>query len=448
MPYNTRRKSLSLPSLGIHLPTASRAHRSNSKSTPNAEILPPPPKRVKRSHDDDNPTPISSPISKPASPKQEDVDHRPQSRRGPAEHTPPPSPGDVEFVPKIDTDGIKDDIVIAVIEQLEKTGNRPHLIRELATVLAATNDSVAQYVHPLNPLHTCITNASFLLHSSANPAALLSSRLSLYLKRPWTALAPCPLAKELIPVHPRKVFFYLTTSPHQALPENSDDIITPSINDVVKRLTPSVSDASIHEDDIDIDFHDRSRLSPSPEIDLSSHELDNDLPMGPPTPGESFSGRSSLTRDGTVDRRMPRNRAPTPPLEADEKGFTETATAVRARGMSLHELAVKVSIEASEEQGFDDEPVEETPEMTRRKDQELGYELFGHTRMELSVPSQTILTSSPMMQPRHVSGVETVVKKAEIINQQEDVEMGEGSWELDSPENVELDELDGMFSGF
>jgi hypothetical protein len=169
-------------------------------------------------------------------------------------------------------------------------------------------------------------------------------------------LSPCPLAKELIPVHPRKVFFYLTTSPHQALPENSDDIIAPSINDV-KRLTPSVSDPSVHEDDIDIDidFHDRSRLSPSPEIDLSSPELDDSLPMGPPTPGESFSGRSSLTRDGTVDRRTPRNRAPTPPLEADEKGFTETATAVRARGMSLHEPIVEASIEVEEEEDMHDE---------------------------------------------------------------------------------------------
>jgi hypothetical protein len=446
MPYNTRRKSLSLPSLGIHLPNASRAHRSNSKSTPSAEILPPPPKRVKRSHGDDHPSPISSPISKPASPKLEGVDHPPQSRRGPAEHTPPPSPGDVPCVPKIDTEGIKDDIVIAVIEQLEKTGNRPHLIRELATVLAATNDSVAQYVAPFCPLHSCSTNASILLNRSANPAALLSSRLSLYLKRPWTALSPCPLAKELIPVHPRKVFFYLTTSPHQPLPENSDDIITPSINDV-KRLTPSVSDASIHGDDIDIDFHGRSRLSPSPEIDLSSPELDDDHPMGPPTPGESFSGRSSMSRDGTVDRRMPRNRAPTPPLEADEKGFTETATAVRARGMSLHEPAVKVSVEGSDEQDMADEPVEETPEVTHRKDQELGYELFGHSHRSLEVPSQSTLTSSPMIHPRDVSVVEAV-KKVDNAHQQEDVEMGEGSWELDSPENVELDELDGMFSGF
>jgi len=44
----------------------------------------------------------------------------------------------------VDIDGINDDIVIAVIEQLEKTGNRPHLIKDLATLLASTNSSIAQ----------------------------------------------------------------------------------------------------------------------------------------------------------------------------------------------------------------------------------------------------------------------------------------------------------------
>ena len=209
-----------------------------------------------------------------------------------------------------------------------------------------------------------------------------------------------------------------------------------------------MSDASVPDDDIDVDFPDRSRLSPSPEIDLSSPELDDDLPMGPPTPGESFSGRSSLTRDGTVDRRTPRHRAPTPPLEADEKGFTETATAVRACRKSLHEPALAASVEAADEQDMEDEPAEETPEMTRRKDQELGYELFGHNRMELSVPDQRVPAGSPLMQPRHLSGPETAMKKIDLGGQQEDIAMGEGSWELDSPENVELDELDGMFSGF
>jgi hypothetical protein len=441
MPYNTRRKSLSLPSLGIQLPHGSRAHRSNSKSTPAAETLPPPTKRVKRSHDDDAVVAPSPPASKPPSPRLPGLGIRPKSRRGGAENTPPPSPGDAQLIPQIDTQGINDDIVIAVIEQLEKTGNRPHLIRELATVLAATNDSVAQYVSS-NHAPTTLTNAGILLLSSANPAALLSSRLSLYLKRPWTALAPCPLAKELIPVHPRKVYFFLTNSPRQALPANSDDIISPTVADV-KRLTPSVSDPSVDQDDIDVDMVERARMSPSPEIDLTSPHLEElHLPTGPPTPGESFNGRSSLARDGTMDHRMSSNRAPSPPLEADEKGFTETATAVRERGMSLHESTVHESVEARADEVDIDAGVEDTPEMMHRKDQELGYELFGHAHS-----GQIGLTSSPMVQPRN-GPAPAATRKSNLAVQQEDVEMEETSWDLDSPENVALDELDGMFLGF
>lgn len=47
--------------------------------------------------------------------------------------------------PKIDTEGINDDIVVAVIHQLENTGNRPHLVKELAAVLVTLNDNVAKY---------------------------------------------------------------------------------------------------------------------------------------------------------------------------------------------------------------------------------------------------------------------------------------------------------------
>jgi hypothetical protein len=447
MPYNTRRKSLSLPSLGIHLPSASRAHRSLSKSTPTTETVPPPSKRVKRSHNESSPiSPVSSPGANVTSPI-DNTATRPKSRRGGLEHTPPPSPGDLHFDNKIDTEGINDDIVIAVIEQLEKTGNRPHLIKELATVLASTNDSVAQYV-PSSHHEQNITDPLSRIRSSANPAALLSSRLSLYLKRPWTALAPCPLAKELIPVHPRKVFFYLTTTPHQKLPDSSDDIIAPVTNDV-KRLTPSVS-PSVNHDDLDTETLERMRMSPSPEVDLSSPDFDEDHPMSPPTPGESFSGRSSLTRDGSdSEHRTSQQRAPSPPLEADEKGFTETATAVRARGMSLNEQPIHNSVEVVVEQANNQhmDIVEETAEMTHKRDQELGYELFGHAHTALARTNQTALLSSPMIvaKDNHTAEMKKVTALVTDIGLQ-DVEMI--NWELRSPENVELDELDGMFSGF
>ncbi len=60
------------------------------------------------------------------------------------EHTPPPSPEadmEVDSVEcenkgeEIDMAAINDDIVEAVVVQLLKTGNRPHLVKELAGVL-------------------------------------------------------------------------------------------------------------------------------------------------------------------------------------------------------------------------------------------------------------------------------------------------------------------------
>jgi hypothetical protein len=74
------------------------------------------------------------------------------------ENTPPPSPtraiseemADADEAHKIDLESIKDDIVEAVVVQLQSTGNRPHLIKELATVLAQSLTSVQQYVIPLS----------------------------------------------------------------------------------------------------------------------------------------------------------------------------------------------------------------------------------------------------------------------------------------------------------
>ncbi|PGH32597.1 hypothetical protein GX50_04633 [[Emmonsia] crescens] len=332
MPYNTRRKSLSLPSLGIHLPTASRSHRSPTtpKNPSTSDTQQPPSKKVKRSHDSASRSPLSvSSESQESNSQKDKVDGSSQKRErgaGTYEHTPPPSPGDAGLVTKIDTDGINDDIVVAVIEQLEKTGNRPHLIKELATVLSNTNDTVA---------------------NSANAAALLSSRLSLYLKRPWTALSPCPVAKELIPVHPRKVFFYLTTSPHQTLPEASDGIQTPRTGS--KRITPSVSDPSIDPDDADEELaRERARLSPSPEVDLSAPEFDDEdgvelnghsAPGGPHTSNRNYGVRGNLSN--IHNHRLSYNhRSISPPLEGDEKEFTQTASSVRER-TSSEEVAAR-----------------------------------------------------------------------------------------------------------
>lgn len=70
------------------------------------------------------------------------------------EQTPPPSPkaipsiemADAAEPTPIDLDSINDDIVEAVIVQLQATANRPHLVKELATVLGQSLTSVQQYV--------------------------------------------------------------------------------------------------------------------------------------------------------------------------------------------------------------------------------------------------------------------------------------------------------------
>jgi hypothetical protein len=132
MPYNTRRKSLSLPSLGIQLPNSTRRSPSISKVHTDEQ----PTKKVKRSHGSTSLSP------EPSDPKT----IARAGRHGLFEITPPPAPMDGVPAPKIDTEGINDDIVVAVINQLEKTGNRPHLVKELAAVLVTLNVNVAKYV--------------------------------------------------------------------------------------------------------------------------------------------------------------------------------------------------------------------------------------------------------------------------------------------------------------
>jgi hypothetical protein len=128
MPYNTRRKSLSLPSLGIHLPVTNAARAAARLSPPSAAsgTENPPNKKIKRSHEE-------SPSMSPP-PKRTTIKY---------EHTPPPSPEadtpelDEEVKPReIDLDSIHDEIVEGVIVQLQKTGNRPHLVKELAAILS------------------------------------------------------------------------------------------------------------------------------------------------------------------------------------------------------------------------------------------------------------------------------------------------------------------------
>ena len=97
-------------------------------------------KRLKRTHSESEESDQELPVAPVAKKRSNTVKF---------DHTPPPSPpparrASVEMEDadddeleknKIDFASINDEIVEAVIDQLQKTGNRPHLVKELAAVL-------------------------------------------------------------------------------------------------------------------------------------------------------------------------------------------------------------------------------------------------------------------------------------------------------------------------
>jgi len=134
MGYNTRKKSFSLESLGIHVPVTHAERAAARLTPPSGPAENPPSKKIKRSHDE---SPAMSPPLKRDPIKYE-------------ENTPPPSPGaevdddDVKAPRQISLEGINDEIVEGVIVQLQKTANRPHLVKELAAILSAKVKIVEQ----------------------------------------------------------------------------------------------------------------------------------------------------------------------------------------------------------------------------------------------------------------------------------------------------------------
>lgn len=251
------------------------------------------------------------------------------------------------------------------------------------------------------------------LYRSANPSAIISSRLSSYLKRQWTALAPCPLAKELETVHPRRTYFYLTTYPHQPIPD-------PANNPFLQQraiISPSISSAASRSDEADAER--RRELSPSPEVDLSSPEFEDDDMVSPPTPTGSFSGHIEPVRN---------NRATSPPLEKDEKEFTQTARGMQKRSLSRDAKTSSVPSEM-------DHP-------TKNIDSDA---LFGEGR-HLVISSTAVFISSPAMKPS--LSLNTLKRGFEEVNDLWGRVETSMEWDMRSPENIELEELDDMFDDF
>ncbi|KAI4626277.1 uncharacterized protein J4E87_004778 [Alternaria ethzedia] len=401
MPYNTRRKSLSLPSLGIQLPGGPRSARSPPSTSDGQHAA----KKQKRSHSGS----LSSALPSPSRPAALRLDEQRPKSSGRVADTPPPSPGGESGTTKIDTQGIDDEIVVGVIEQLQKTGNRPHLLKELALVLS-----------PIIPI----------VESSANPAAIISSRLATYLKRNWTALSRCPLDKKLVGTHPKRVYYFLSTCPHQPIPaDGTSTAMAPRI------VTPSLSSATSEEEDADA--RSRGRMSPSPELDLSDYDSHDSDP---------FSKQSHLPTTANISHNR---RAQSPPLEKDEREFTQTASFLQQRRMSQEaerERSASASAEPTQKSDVKMEEVavsvEETVESAAQKDSEAAAALFG--QMDQLMTFQSALSpSSPALKPvLHIEMPPPSLKRKSIKLELDD------DWIMKSPELIDLDELDDLFGGY
>lgn len=215
-------------------------------------------------------------------------------------------------------------------------------------------------------------------------------------------------------------------------------------------------------------------MSPSPEVDLSppSFEDDEDEMLdsssgGPPTPSGSFSSRSSMAVDSSSssssEHRLAHNhRATSPPLEGDEREFTQTASSVRERGLTRGnpDSATK---EANAEAEMPDVVVEESPEVLHSRD---AASLFGPKHDSLLDQNHIMVGSSPLvktrdlhhldtktdqLQQQHPSATNSSVHTTEYLSSKlsSDVEMMfMSSWDMQSPEAIELHELDDLLGCF
>ncbi|KAF2021548.1 hypothetical protein BU24DRAFT_22462 [Aaosphaeria arxii CBS 175.79] len=417
MPYNTRRKSLSLPSLGIALPGRPLA-RSPPATTIDSQHQQPPQKKVKRTHsitsNTSNTSAADSQSNKSTSLRIDE--HRPKSS-GRVADTPPPSPGGESGQRKIDTQGIDDTIVVGVIEQLEKTGNRPHLLKELAAILSTTIP---------------------IVESSANPAAIISSRLATYLKRSWTALSRCPLDKKLVGTHPKRVYYFLTTSPHQPIPTNPS-----SAPSTARIISPSLSSATSEEAE-DAEARSRDRMSPSPELEFSSYEEDEESDSNP------FSNQSHPPTSVNIAHNR---RAQSPPLEKDEREFTQTASFLQQRRKSQEAESQRVSSSSaagtqSTDVIMDDasQAMDETEESAARKNSETAAALFGSMSHLSNFHASDLSPGSPLIKPvQSIETPHTALKRTASRMEYPDLDW---NWDPKGPEHIELDELEDLFDDY
>lgn len=244
-------------------------------------------------------------------------------------------------------------------------------------------------------------------------------------------------------------------------------------------ISPSLSSAADEEDAKDM--RKRTQMSPSPEVDLSSPELDEDEPVSDVS--SSFSHRGSLPRDHppTSTNLSHNRRADSPPLEREERDFKQTANALQELRRTSQDSAMaskspEIEDNDSIAMSVEIEP-EETEESIALRNSADAAALFAEHALSASV-STIYDFSSPMLKPfdrSHMpqvdiktagpgmmlasawhasSGKQDISSDVMVAERRADVAEAMDAWnpwvdgELMSPENIELDELECLFDDY
>ncbi|KAL2162170.1 hypothetical protein VTH06DRAFT_7083 [Thermothelomyces fergusii] len=194
-------------------------------------------------------------------------------------------------------------------------------------------------------------------------------------------------------------------------------------------VSPSPSSApSISADESDVER--RRELSPSPEVDLSSPEfddMDDDFAM-PSTPIGSYSMRGFYMPPRPIHSGSGRHgRAASPPLEKDEKEFTQTADGLQKRKLN-GDLAPSSNAPPAEQQT--------ASLLDLERDESSLFAVMG------GLPPSFV--SSPAIRPSTLSL--GLGKKDGDVDGWAKLD-GLLEWDR-SPENIELEELDGLLDDY
>lgn len=185
-------------------------------------------------------------------------------------------------------------------------------------------------------------------------------------------------------------------------------------------------------------------MSPSPEVDLSTPELDHyESPM---SANEYFAHARSLSHYSTHDSSttsLAQSQA-SPPLEGDEREFTQTATSLQQRRKSesiefTSQEPPEMKIEIADEIMADD-----TEESRARHNRSDAAALFGQGDSHLLVAKVSFMEGSPMLRPQVDFDMgSSVGSKPEL----HDVRLGDDFTSFVC-ETVEMEELDDLFEKY